>query len=157
MDFSNIFVIAALALGGCILAVLLWLIRLELKWRALFRGIHARTLEGTILETRRATEEIARAVAILENKTVSLNERMKKNICGVGTVRFNPFKGTSGSNQSFATAFLDEEGDGVVLSSIYSREHVSIFAKPIKNRISEYGLTEEEKAAIGEAGKISNS
>lgn len=153
MDFSNIFVIAALALGGAILVVLLWLIRLELKWQALFRGKQARTLEDSITETQSGMKEIARTVAILKERTENLDARARKTICGVGTVRFNPFKGTSGSNQSFATALLNEEGDGVVLSSIYSREHVSVFAKPVKNRVSEYGLTEEEQRAIGEASK----
>ena len=157
MDFSNIFVIVALVFGGLILAALLWLFHLELKWRVLFRGKKAGTLEDAVIETRNGLEELVRTVATLKERTASLDERVKKSISGVGTVRFNPFRGTSGSNQSFATALLDEEGNGVVLSSIYSREHVSVFAKPVKNRASEYGLTEEEKRAIEEAGKISNS
>ncbi|MBI3019878.1 MAG: DUF4446 family protein [Parcubacteria group bacterium] len=140
-------------LGGLLLFALLWIIRLELKWRVLFRGKQARTLEDAILQTQSGVKEVARAVAVLKERTASLDKRMKKNISGIGTVRFNPFRGTSGSNQSFATALLNEEGDGVVLSSIYSREHVSVFAKPIKNRVSEYELTEEEKRAIEEAGR----
>ncbi|MBI3074991.1 MAG: DUF4446 family protein, partial [Parcubacteria group bacterium] len=118
-------------LGGLLLFALLWIIRLELKWRVLFRGKQARTLEDAILQTQSGVKEVARAVAVLKERTASLDKRMKKNISGIGTVRFNPFRGTSGSNQSFATALLNEEGDGVVLSSIYSREHVSVFAKPI--------------------------
>lgn len=153
MDFSGIFS-PIIAIGGGVLFILvLWLIRLEFKWRALFRGKKARTLEDVFLETRKGLEELAREAAILKEKMSMIDERVKRAVCGVGTVRFNPFKGTSGSNQSFATAFLDEEGNGVVLSSMYSREHVSVFAKPVKNRASEYGLTEEEKAAIGEASK----
>ena len=46
---------------------------------------------------------------------------------------------------------LNEEGDGVVLSSLYSRERMSIFAKPIKNGKSEYELTEEEKKLLEKA------
>lgn len=136
------------------MGVLAWLIRLEFRWRALFRGKQARTLEEAILETQSGMKEIARTVATLKDRTAAIDERVKKTICGVGTVRFNPFKGTSGSNQSFATALLNEEGTGVVLSSIYSREHVSVFAKPVKKRASEYGLTEEEAAAIEEARKF---
>ncbi|NIT70429.1 DUF4446 family protein, partial [candidate division KSB1 bacterium] len=59
---------------------------------------------------------------------------------GVGTVRFNPFKGTGGG-QSFAAAFLSEHGNGVVISTLYSRERVSVFAKPIQSFASEYELT----------------
>jgi hypothetical protein len=46
---------------------------------------------------------------------------------------------------------LNEEGDGVVLSSLYSRERMSVFAKPIKNKKSEYELTVEEKAVLDQA------
>jgi len=46
---------------------------------------------------------------------------------------------------------LDEEGNGVVLSSLYSRERMSIFAKPIKGGRSEYDLTAEEKEALNKA------
>jgi hypothetical protein len=67
-------------------------------------------------------------------------------------VRFNPFKGTgSGGNQSFATAFISEEGDGLVISSLHSREHVSIYAKPLRDGRSDFELTEEEKKAVKEA------
>ena len=46
---------------------------------------------------------------------------------------------------------LDEEGDGLVISSLYSRERMSIFAKPIKNNKSEYELSMEEKEALSKA------
>ena len=46
---------------------------------------------------------------------------------------------------------LNEEGNGVVLSSLYSRERMSIFAKPIKNGKSEYELTEEESKSFQHA------
>ncbi len=66
------------------------------------------------------------------------------------TIRFNPFP-DQGSNQSFAVGMLDEDGDGVVFSSLYSRERMSIFAKPIKNGKSEYELTAEEKNVLDKA------
>jgi len=151
MDFSDPTFIAVVALAVLLVGVLVWLVRLELKWRTLFRGKKAENLEGALLAIGKHLEDTARIEEALQTKTASLDDRMKKAVCGIGTVRFNPFKGTSGSNQSFATALLDESGDGVVLSSIYSREHVSVFAKPIKNLSSEYGLTEEERGAIREA------
>ena len=46
---------------------------------------------------------------------------------------------------------LNEDGDGVVFSSLYSRERTSIYAKPIKNGKSEYELTKEEQEALKKA------
>lgn len=86
----------------------------------------------------------------------TVENRLKKSIQAVHTVRFNPFKGTTGSggNQSFATAFINEKGDGVVVSSLYAREHVSIFSKPIVKGASEYELSDEEKEAVDTAVKM---
>ena len=67
-------------------------------------------------------------------------------------MRFNPFKDVGG-NQSFAIAIVNEDGDGIVLSSLYSRERMSVFAKQIKKGISEVELTEEEKIIVVEAQK----
>jgi hypothetical protein len=68
----------------------------------------------------------------------------------VGIVRFNPFSDT-GSDQSFAIALLDGRGDGLVLSGLYSRGGVRIYAKPVVGGRSEYTLSNEEEQAIGRA------
>ncbi len=66
------------------------------------------------------------------------------------TIRFNPFP-DQGSNQSFAIGMLNEDGDGVVISSLYSRDRMSIFAKPVKDKKSTYELSTEEKEALRKA------
>lgn len=67
-----------------------------------------------------------------------------------GIYRYNAYK-DSGSELSFALALLDERNDGVVLNGIYSREMSNIYAKPIKNGVSEYKITEEENEALKRA------
>ena len=71
--------------------------------------------------------------------------------CGI--YRYNAYK-DSGSELSFALALLDERNDGIVLNGIYSREMSNIYAKPIKNGVSEYKITEEENEAIKRAMKL---
>lgn len=80
-----------------------------------------------------------------------INNELLHTISGVGVVRYNPFEGSSGSNQSFAVAFIDKQGNGVVFSSLYSRERVSVFAKPLEKFTSTHTLTEEELQALGKA------
>lgn len=71
------------------------------------------------------------------------------NKCGV--IRFNPFSG-EGGNQSFVVALLNDNNDGVVISSLYSRGGGSrIFAKALKSGTSEINLTKEEEEAINKA------
>ena len=72
---------------------------------------------------------------------------MQRTVQRVGLVRFNPFSDTGG-DQSFSIALLDGEGDGLVISSLFSRNETRVFAKPIQAGQSKYNLTEEEQQAI---------
>ncbi len=86
------------------------------------------------------------------DKFQTIDKKLSRTVSGNETVRFNPFQGAGlGGNQSFATALINAEGDGVVISSLYSRDRVSIFSKPIKKFSSEYELTAEEKEALQKA------
>ena len=79
---------------------------------------------------------------------------MQGAVRGVGTVRFNPFSGDgSGGNQSFSVALIDERLSGVVLSTIYARDRVGVYAKPIAAGASSFELTIEERDAIERAKK----
>lgn len=80
----------------------------------------------------------------------NLDKELEDCIQKVGIVRYTAFKDT-GSDLSFALAMLDSKNDGVVLNGIYSREMSNIYAKPVKNGISNYTLSEEEKEAIEKA------
>jgi len=81
-------------------------------------------------------------------------EKMKKeqrfSVQKVGIIRFNPFSEVGG-DQSFSVALLNEGDDGMVITSLYSRQENRVYGKPIKNGQSEYTLSEEEKQAIEKA------
>lgn len=141
--------IAIILLASAIIVLLAWVILLERRITSMLSGKSGASLEDAINNNKSALDELIYFRATTETALHDLDERIKKKIHGVKTLRFNPFAGTgSGGNQSFATSFLNEEGDGVVISSLYSREKVSVFAKPVKARTSEFELTEEEKEVL---------
>lgn len=80
----------------------------------------------------------------------SLKKENKFNVQKIGIVRFNPFSEVGG-DQSFSIALLDGNDDGVVITSLYSREGNRVYGKPIQNGKSQYPLSEEEKQAIEKA------
>ena len=80
----------------------------------------------------------------------SLKKEQKFSIQKIGIVRFNPFSEVGG-DQSFSIALLDGNNDGIVITSLYSREENRIYGKKIKQGASEYSLSEEEKTAIKNA------
>jgi len=68
----------------------------------------------------------------------------------VGFVRYNAFDDV-GSDLSYALALLTREGDGVVLSSIYSREDTRTYGKAVQGFKAAQDPSDEERAAIAKA------
>ena len=65
-------------------------------------------------------------------------------------MRFNPFNEVGG-DQSFVIALLDGRKNGIVLSSLYSRDKTRWFAKKVKEGKGDgYKLSKEEKTIINE-------
>lgn len=144
--------IAIVALAVIIISLSVWVFVLERRLKKLLAGKDAQSLEGII---RALGEDIHALEKFQVDTTGYLTEadkRIKRSIQGVETIRFNAFKGNGeGGNQSFAIALLSENGDGTVISSLFARDRMSIFAKPIKNFASEFEMTEEEKGAVKRA------
>ena len=140
--------VGALALSVFALFILLAL-RRRLSRLALGRN---GSIEETISILSRDTKELQSFRAELEKYLKLSESRLRGSVQGIGVVRFNPFSGDgSGGNQSFAAALLDERGDGVVLSTLYSRDRVGVYAKPIESGDSSFELNGEEKQAIAKA------
>ena len=85
-----------------------------------------------------------------------LEKKQKLSVQKLGVVRFNPFSEV-GSDQSFSVALLNDENDGVVITSLYTRQENRVYGKPIKGGQSEYTLSEEEKKAIEKAKNSKNN
>jgi len=136
--------------GIAILVGAVWMVMTEKRLKRFFLGKKAKDLEDTIEILEKNINDLKDAKIKIEKEITEINKKLRKSVRGLETIRFNPFP-DQGSNQSFAMGILNEDKDGVVISSLYSRERMSIFAKPIKNGKSEYELTDEEKEALKKA------
>lgn len=82
-----------------------------------------------------------------------VDDRGRKLTGRMGLVRFNAV-GERGADMSFSLALLNEEKDGVVISSLFSDQGKSyIYAKPIEKGSAHYRLSKEEQEAINRALK----
>ncbi len=124
--------------------------RTEKRMKLILQGKNAASLEDSLAHISKQIEELGIKEKEIRAHLSHIESRLVKSIQKVETVRFNAFK-DSGGGQSFATAFLDEKGTGVVLSTLYSRDRVSVFSKPIETYTSSFALTPEEAAAIEKA------
>ena len=136
-------------LSGAVLFLFFFTIRLHIRIGKLLKDGSGESIENSIALVIKDQEELKKFKEEISAYLKNVETRLGKSIQSVETIRFNPFQEAGGSgNQSFATSFLNEEGDGVVISSIYARDRVSMFAKPIKQFSSEHELTSEEKNAL---------
>lgn len=124
------------------------LFRIKKIQKIFLSGKKGADLESIILEQKK---DLAQQKTNFSQLSVA-HARTKKlafsAIHQVGMIRFNPFRDIGG-DQSFSLALLNGEKDGVVVSSLYSREGVRIYSKSVKSgQAVKYPLTNEEKSAI---------
>jgi hypothetical protein len=136
--------------GIAVLIGAVWIFITEKRLKRFFLGKKAKDLEDTILILETEIKNLSKARENFEKELSVMNSKLKKSIRGLEVIRFNPFP-DQGSNQSFAIGMLNEENDGLVISSLYSRDRMSVFAKPIKSGQSLYELSAEEKEALEKA------
>jgi len=141
-----ILILLAVALLANIMLVF-WMFRTEKRLKRFFQGKKAINLEESfqILGERINTLE-----DIVKNVQASLGQhdfRLKHAVKSVPLSRFNPFPDVGG-NQSFAMTLVDEEGNGVILSSLYARDRMSVFAKGVKAGKGEQELSVEEQKIL---------
>ncbi len=137
-----------------VLVAIIALVSMTLLERRLSRLTLGRngSIEETLAVLSREMKDMHEFRGEVERYLKLVETRLRGSVSGVGLVRFNPFSTDGqGGNQSFAAAFLDEEGSGVVLSTLYARNHVGVYAKPLVQGASTYELSHEEKEAIAQA------
>jgi hypothetical protein len=100
-------------------------------------------LEATAATTVRDVETLTKRIEALEKVARSETPR-------VGFLRYNAFDDV-GSDQSYALALLSKDGDGVVLSSIYSREETRTYGKAVVKFQTAHEASAEELSAIAKA------
>jgi len=148
MELILLYTTVALVLLVSVLIV--WIAKMSKKISNLTQGAQGVSLEHIVTENNQL---ISRQTELLEKQSDNikvLQEDILSAFQNIGVIRFNPFKETGG-NQSFAIALLNNKNDGVIISSLYTRERVNIFAKPITNGSSEFKLTGEEHEALNKA------
>lgn len=134
-------------LAGFIIILLIWIGLLEHRLKKFFAGTKAQNFEEVMTELGKHVEELHNHQKDINTHLSTVDSRLNKSIRKIETIRFNPFM-DAGGNQSFAIALMNDEGNGVVLSSLYARDRMSIFAKPIIDGKSEFELSIEEKDVL---------
>jgi len=142
--------LVVLALCGVVVWLALRLHKAETWYHALVDGTGGGNLESILADHVAVVRDATGRVAELDELTRRLERSSRGHLQRVGFLRFNPFR-DAGGDQSFAVAVTDQDGNGVAISSLHSRDVTRVYGKPLAGWASPYPLTEEEEQAIKKA------
>ncbi len=137
-----------------LMGLVIWLTRrlraLERSYATLTTGAQGESLEAILQDHVRQVRAATDRVGELDELVRKLERTSRGHIQYIGFLRFNPFRETGG-DQSFALALADAHGNGVVVSSLHSRDVTRVYAKPLAAWETSYQLTDEERRVIEQA------
>lgn len=149
MSLQLVSLLAAVAFFVAVVATLI-VFRFSKRLDTFFHGGQAKDLESIIGEIGKRLRDTEEEFKRLRNDVARVDVMAGNAIQKVGVLRFNPFEDVGG-DQSFAAALLDSEDNGVIISSLYTREGTRVYAKPLVKGQSKYHLSREEEEAIRRA------
>jgi hypothetical protein len=112
-------------------------------------GAGGEDLLAAVARQVEATERLRSKLNLVGRETAQLRQRVSSLVGTVGLTRYDAFD--DAGQLSYSAAFLDEAGDGVVLSTLNGRAETRSYAKPVRGGRSEHHLSDEERAAIAVA------
>ena len=142
---------ASLALGVAVAVLAARLRAARRTYAALLAGgAGGEDLLAAVARQIEATDRLRGKLNLVGRETAQLRQRVSSLVGTVGLTRYDAFPDIGGQ-LSYSAAFLDEAGDGVVLSTINGRAEARSYAKPVRGGSSDHNLSEEERAAIAMA------
>lgn len=141
-------------------AIFLWLVLISIflfktlsHYKNLTKDVSKKDLLSSLNHLIAKAEENASDISKVSDLLASVIEKDKKHLQKIGFLRYNPFVDTGG-DQSFSLCLLDENGDGIVISSLHSRENTRLYSKMIHGSKAENQVfSKEEQEVIKLASK----
>lgn len=155
MEQLMLYIMIALSVICVILAVLVITVLCKLKTLkrridSLSRGKDTESLEDIILNFFERVESLEEGEEMTRAALNAIKDNLKITYQKKGLVKYDAFREMSGA-LSYSLALLDKENNGVLISSMYSREGCYTYAKDIKNGECKINLSEEEVEALKQA------
>lgn len=157
IEIYNIEIIIGISVAFFVLLILYLIAEIRIskiksKYEELVRGANDINIEELLLKNGYEIDEIRDDILNLNKRLDKVNTKIPFAIQKVGFIRYDAFA-DMGFELSFSITFLDDFLNGFVLTSIYSREQATCYAKPIKNGKSTYQLSAEEIQSMDRAIK----
>lgn len=129
--------------------------KIKNKYRRMMRGTNSKNLEELIVKSLDKIDSMQETTNDVKEICDSTSTLVKSCVQKVAMKRYKAFEDI-GSDLSYSIAMLDGNNNGVIITSIYSRNESITYAKPIDNGISRYDLSEEENSVLHQAINTNN-
>ena len=139
--------VLVLWLGGVTFA----LYRMITHYNRLTMGASEYTLKEVLDKIITTTQGNKKNIVELSGAFEKLRDEEKRHLQRIGVVHFNPFSDTGGS-QSFSMALLDQEDNGLIMTSLFARTGNRWYIKHVKKgKGIHVELSKEEETAMKNA------
>lgn len=108
------------------------------------------TLRGILQGQSQQIQRLERAIRALHATDKKQQTQIEGSVRNVALLRYDAFEDVGG-RLSFSCALLDDQGNGVVLTSINGRQETRVYAKPVILGTSSHNLSLEEEESIRRA------
>lgn len=151
----HIYITIGLALLVIILLIMLIIVlkslnSLEKRYRKFMRGVNNKNIEELVIQYLDRIDDVKKQSDYMKEVYNDINNKVDSCIQKVSILRYRAFEDV-GSDLSYSIALLNNNNDGVILTSIYGRNESTTYGKPIDKGISRYDLSEEEEQVLKEA------
>lgn len=143
---TNSYLIAGLFLLNFI--TLIWLARVTSHYNRLIKTANKKNLKSALEGIQKTLSLHEKKATTHTKKIADIQQTAKLHIQDVKLRRFNPFSDTGG-DQSFILSILDANQDGVIITSLHSRENTRFYVKSVIGGEGEnHQLSKEERKII---------
>lgn len=151
----ELIIVASVAVFAIIFSfILLFYLRRVIKhYNSLTKGVDPKTLMNALQGIQHTIAQQEKVQEVTKNEIQKLQDQSRFHTQNVILKRFNPF-GDTGGDQSFILAILDGNKDGVVITSLHSRENTRFYVKSVKDGVGiDHPLSDDEQKIINRKGK----
>ncbi|MBL7036908.1 DUF4446 family protein [Candidatus Microgenomates bacterium] len=141
------------------IVLFIWLLGLSgfLFWFTwVLRGLLKDSKNKDFIKAFKKIEDIqienSKEIESLGKKHGMLVDNALDHVQSIGLVKYNPFSETGGDH-SFSLALLDGKKNGIIITSLHTRESTRVYIKDVKNCKTSIELSTQESKALKKAIK----
>lgn len=149
---NNIDLIILIVIGVWTLILSVFVFIIFSFFRRFSKGVKEVDVRKTLDKILAAETKNEKEIQEIKKEIQNIKYLDLEHVQRMSLVRFNPFKETGGDH-SFSFVLLDGKENGVIITTLHTRERTRVYAKAINNGKSEIELSSEEKKALLKAHK----